>query len=82
MSVGAVRPGLEVLLEDRLSLLAGSRVALLAHAASVDRRLRHAAGLLASRGGLELVRLFGPEHGLRGAAQDFGMVPRKDQNLA
>jgi uncharacterized protein YbbC (DUF1343 family) len=69
--VGAVRPGLEVLLEERLSLLAGSRVALLAHAASVDRRLRHAADLLANRGELELVRLFGPEHGLQGAAQDM-----------
>jgi uncharacterized protein YbbC (DUF1343 family) len=82
MSVSPVRPGLELLLEERSSLLSGSRVALLAHAASVDRRLRHAADLLAAHPGIELVRLFGPEHGVQGAAQDMeavaGEAPARD----
>ncbi|HVP65755.1 MAG TPA: DUF1343 domain-containing protein [Anaeromyxobacteraceae bacterium] len=36
---------------------------------SVDRRLRHAADLLAAAPGVRLASLFGPEHGVRGEAQ-------------
>jgi len=45
-----------------------------AHPASIDRLARHAADLLASASGLRVVRLFGPEHGLRGEAQDMEPV--------
>jgi uncharacterized protein YbbC (DUF1343 family) len=51
--------------------LRGLRVGLLSHAAAVDCRLRPAAMLLADAPGVTLVRLFGPEHGLAGAAQDL-----------
>lgn len=51
--------------------LAGKRVGLIANPSSIDGRLRHAADLLAADPAIGLVRLFGPEHGIRGAAQDM-----------
>jgi uncharacterized protein YbbC (DUF1343 family) len=50
-------------------------VGLVAHPASIDRSCRHAADLLHGDERLRLVRLFGPEHGLRGEAQDMEPVP-------
>jgi uncharacterized protein YbbC (DUF1343 family) len=58
---------------ELLSLLAGRRIALLAHPASVDASLRHAASLLGATGA-RLVALFGPEHGYTGQAQDMKSV--------
>jgi uncharacterized protein YbbC (DUF1343 family) len=72
--VPAVLTGLDVLLRDRLAALRGRRIALLAHQASVDRRLEHAATLLRDARGAHLVRLFAPEHGLWGAAQDHAPI--------
>ncbi len=51
-------------------LVAGRRVGLLAHAASVDRRLRPAVRVL-EEAGARVAALFGPEHGFAGAAQDM-----------
>lgn len=48
----------------------GGRAGLLAHPASVDANLRHARWALADAG-VELVALFGPEHGYGGEAQDM-----------
>ncbi|MBX3226335.1 MAG: DUF1343 domain-containing protein [Labilithrix sp.] len=50
--------------------LRGSRVGLLAHPASVTRRLVHAVEVLKSIG-IVPARLFGPEHGWAGHAQDM-----------
>jgi uncharacterized protein YbbC (DUF1343 family) len=50
--------------------LAGRRVALLAHPASVTSSLEHALDALAALGDLELTAAFGPQHGLRGDKQD------------
>jgi uncharacterized protein YbbC (DUF1343 family) len=50
---------------------------LLAHAASVDRTLRHAASVL-DAAGARLSALFGPEHGFAGAAQDMIDVGTRD----
>lgn len=75
MARSAVRPGLEVLLSDSLQLVQGRRVGLVANPASVTRDLAHAADLLQARPGVRLVTLFGPEHGLRGEAQDMEAVP-------
>ncbi|MFQ5718742.1 MAG: exo-beta-N-acetylmuramidase NamZ domain-containing protein [Acidobacteriota bacterium] len=72
--MSAVRPGLEILVTEQVRLLAGRRIGLLANQASVDRQFRHAADLLAAAPGVELKALFGPEHGLRGAAQDMEAV--------
>ena len=69
-----VETGLEVLVHRRAALLRGRRFALLAHQASVDGRLAHAAELLGDLRGARLVRLLAPEHGLWGAAQDHAPI--------
>ena len=64
--------GIERLLEDS-SLrrpLAGRRVALLAHPASVTRELTHTLDALAALSDIRLAAAFGPQHGLRGDKQD------------
>ena len=70
----SVLTGLDVLLDERRSLLRGRRIGLLAHQASVSRRLEHAAVLLHDARGVRLTRLFAPEHGLWGAAQDHAPI--------
>jgi len=62
-----VRVGLERLEAEGGGALRGRRVGLLAHAASVTADGRHAIDVL-RRAGVDVVRLFGPEHGLRGRA--------------
>ncbi len=57
--------------------LAGRRVALLAHPASVTRDLTHSLDALAACGDIELSAAFGPQHGLRGDKQD-NMVESAD----
>jgi len=69
-----VESGLEVLLDRHLPWLRGRRLGLLAHQASVTRDLAHAAQLLRDLRGVRLARLFAPEHGLWGAAQDHAPV--------
>jgi uncharacterized protein YbbC (DUF1343 family) len=64
-----VRTGLEVVLAEGLPPLAGRRVGLITNHTAVDRRLRSAVDLLHASGAVNLVALFGPEHGLRGDAQ-------------
>ncbi|HEX9185486.1 MAG TPA: DUF1343 domain-containing protein, partial [Vicinamibacteria bacterium] len=62
-----VAVGLERVETEKGAPLRGRRVGLLGHAASVTADGRHAIDVL--RGvGVEVVRLFGPEHGLRGLA--------------
>lgn len=57
--------------------LAGRRVALLAHPASVTRNLVHSLDALGSAGDVQLSAAFGPQHGLRGDKQD-NMVESAD----
>jgi len=57
--------------------LAGRRVALLAHPASVTADLTHALDALAALPDLKLTAAFGPQHGLRGDKQD-NMVESPD----
>ncbi len=66
-----VRTGLERLQADGFRALRGLRLGLICNPTSVDRSLRHLADLLRAEEGVRLVRLFGPEHGVRGAAQDM-----------
>jgi uncharacterized protein YbbC (DUF1343 family) len=76
-----MQTGLEVLLAEELPRLRGRRLGLLAHPPSVDGELRHAADLLV-QAGLEVTRLFGPEHGIRGEAQDMiGVDTERDPRL-
>ena len=73
--------GIERLLEDRAlrAPLAGKRVALLAHPASVTRELTHSLDALAALRDVTLSAAFGPQHGLRGDKQD-NMVESPDYN--
>jgi uncharacterized protein YbbC (DUF1343 family) len=57
--------------------LAGRRVALLAHPASVTRELTHSLDALAALGDVRLTAAFGPQHGLRGDKQ-YNMVESED----
>ena len=59
--------------------LAGKRVALLAHPASVTSDLTHSLDALAATGDVKLSAAFGPQHGLRGDKQD-NMVESPDYN--
>lgn len=71
--------GLERLVADATlrAPLAGRRVALLAHPASVTRGLTHALDALAALPEITLSAAFGPQHGLRGDKQD-NMVESPD----
>jgi uncharacterized protein YbbC (DUF1343 family) len=71
--------GIDRLVEDsRLRApLAGKRLALLAHPASVTRDLRHSLDALAACGDLRLSSAFGPQHGLRGDKQ-YNMIESPD----
>ncbi len=62
-----VRPGLEVLLTDSLHLVTGRRVGLVTNQGGIDRQGIHAVERLRSAG-INLVALYSPEHGFRGAA--------------
>jgi uncharacterized protein YbbC (DUF1343 family) len=57
--------------------LAGRRVALLAHPASVTATLEHSLDALVALGDLRVTAAFGPQHGLRGDKQD-NMVESPD----
>ncbi|HEX4952405.1 MAG TPA: glycoside hydrolase family 3 N-terminal domain-containing protein [Thermoanaerobaculia bacterium] len=63
----AVRVGLERLGEEGVPSLAGKRVGLVAHGASVTAAGRSALEVLRAHGA-QVVRLFSPEHGLAGQA--------------
>ena len=67
--------GLERLLSESAwrRYVEGRRVGLLVNPTSVDRRLRHAVDL-ALEAGWDVRRLYGPEHGVRGEAQDMEAV--------
>jgi uncharacterized protein YbbC (DUF1343 family) len=66
-----VQTGLARLASEGSSLLDGRRIGLLVNATSVDAQLRHAIDLLRARSDLKITALFGPEHGVRGDAQDM-----------
>ena len=55
---------------DMRKPLAGRRVALLAHPASVTANLTHSLDALAACGDINITAAFGPQHGLRGDKQD------------
>jgi uncharacterized protein YbbC (DUF1343 family) len=60
-----VLPGLEVLVRDSMHLVQGRRVGLITNHTAVTREGQHAVDYLRAQG-VNLVALFGPEHGVRG----------------
>ncbi|HEV2150400.1 MAG TPA: DUF1343 domain-containing protein [Longimicrobiaceae bacterium] len=63
-----VRPGVEVFLESPPAAVLGKRVGLVTNQTGVDRARTLTIDRLAASDQLELVALFSPEHGIRGAA--------------
>ena len=61
-----VKPGIEVLRERGFEGLVGKRVGLVTNPSGVDRNLKSTIDILYSAPGVELVALYGPEHGVRG----------------
>lgn len=74
-----VATGLDVLAGDDFRLLRGQRIGAIANPTAVDARMRHLADLLHAAAGVDLVALFGPEHGVRADAQDMvGVGAQRD----
>ena len=77
----AVLSGLDVLLGRLRTLLGGQSVGLLCHPASVTADLTPAAEALMRVKDVNVRRLFAPEHGITGAAQDLVLVGHEKDPL-
>jgi uncharacterized protein YbbC (DUF1343 family) len=66
----AVLTGIDVLQRDDYTALRGQRVGLMTHPAAVDAQLRSTYQVLHDAEAVNLVALFGPEHGFSGTAAD------------
>lgn len=64
-----VRTGLDVIVAENFSRFHGKRVGLVTNHTAVDAQGRHIADLFHQASGVQLKALFGPEHGIRGAAE-------------
>ncbi len=74
-----VLTGLARVVTEGSSLLEGRRLGLLCNPTAVNAELVHAIDLLQARVDYQLTALFGPEHGVRGDAQDMISVdPSRD----
>lgn len=77
-----VRPGITVLIEDSLRLIEGRRIALLTNQTGVDAKgtsdIELLRGERARRANVQLVRLFSPEHGIRGTEDRTGLADGVD----
>lgn len=69
-----VRPGIEVLESRGFDCLRGKRVGLVTNPSGVDRNMRSTIDILYNAPGVELVALYGPEHGVRGNVYAGGKV--------
>ena len=63
-----VKPGIEVLRDRGFKELQGKRVGLVTNPSGIDNNLKSTVDILNEAPGVELVALFGPEHGVRGNA--------------
>src|ERR1043166_7360281 len=66
----SIKLGIENLLTEKIDLLRSRRVELICNQASVGHNFQHAADLFHNHPEINLVALFGPQHGIRGDAQD------------
>jgi uncharacterized protein YbbC (DUF1343 family) len=64
-----IKLGIEVFLENHLDLVKGKRVGLITNPTGVDSHLKSTIELMYSNPQINLVALYGPEHGVRGNAQ-------------
>ena len=70
----AVKTGIEVLRDRGFEGLQGRRVGLVTNPSGVDRHLNSTIDILYNAQGVELVALYGPEHGVRGDVYAGGKV--------
>jgi len=63
-----VLTGLDVLVDQRFSMLAGHSVGLITNQTGIDSRGRRAIDLIANAPGVKLQAIFSPEHGITGQA--------------
>ena len=66
MVMAQTKPGIETLRDSSFKQLQGKRVGLITNPTGVDRNLRSTIDILHEAPGVELVALYGPEHGVRG----------------
>jgi uncharacterized protein YbbC (DUF1343 family) len=69
---GGVQTGFDVLHAGGYQQLKGQKVGLVANPTAVVRDLTHEVDVMHASGGVDLVAVFGPEHGFRGSAQAGG----------
>ena len=69
-----VKTGIEVLRDREFEGLKGKRVGLVTNPSGVDRYLNSTVDILYNAPGVELVALYGPEHGVRGDVSAGGHV--------
>ncbi len=72
--VAEVKTGVETLREREFKGLVGKRVGLVTNPSGVDRHLNSTIDILFHAPGVELVALYGPEHGVRGNVYAGGKV--------
>ena len=65
-AIPVVKPGIEVLRDRGFAGLEGKKVGLLTNPSGVDRNLHSTIDILYKAENVDLVRLFAPEHGVRG----------------
>lgn len=70
-----MKTGIDVLLEKNNGYLRGRRAGLITNPTGVTRRLESSIERLRTASGVNLVALYGPEHGVRGNAQAGEFVP-------
>lgn len=63
-----IKTGIEVLKEQKFKCLEGKRVGLITNPTGVDNQLKSTIDILHEAPNVELVALYGPEHGVRGDA--------------
>ena len=69
-----VRPGIEVMRDRGFDVLKGKKVGLVTNPSGVDSRLKSTIDILHEAPEVDLVALFGPEHGVRGDVYAGGKV--------
>ncbi|MFJ6580015.1 exo-beta-N-acetylmuramidase NamZ domain-containing protein [Streptomyces sp. NPDC091368] len=75
---GRVRTGFERLAADGYALLAGERIGIVTNPTGVTPDARHLVDVMHADERVDLVAVFGPEHGFRGTAQAGGSEGRYD----
>jgi len=69
-----VKPGIEVLQDDRFKALEGKRIGLITNPTGVNSRLKSTIDILFEAPNVNLIALYSPEHGIRGDVTAGGQV--------